>query len=154
MLAGFIQLIHILVCVGLIVIVLLQADKGEGLAGAFGGGASSTVFGERGSGGFMSKLTTTMAVVFMITSLIIAVYVPRWEEASPSAQYSAPAMPMAPAAMPGLPIQVPETGAAQTAAPVAPAAVTAEPVAAPAPVAAPVAAPAPVAGEAPAAGTN
>ncbi|HQB82774.1 MAG TPA: preprotein translocase subunit SecG, partial [Candidatus Rifleibacterium sp.] len=90
MLAGFIQLIHILVCVGLIVIVLLQADKGEGLAGAFGGGASSTVFGERGSGGFMSKLTTTMAVVFMITSLIIAVYVPRWEEASPSAQYSAP----------------------------------------------------------------
>lgn len=157
MLAGFIQLIHILVCVGLIVIVLLQADKGEGLAGAFGGGASSTVFGERGSGGFMSKLTTTMAVVFMITSLIIAVYVPRWEEASPSAQYSAPAMPMAPAAMPGLPIQVPETGAAQTAAPVAPvapAAVTAEPVAAPAPIAAPVAAPAPVAGEAPAAGTN
>ncbi|HOI88938.1 MAG TPA: preprotein translocase subunit SecG [Candidatus Rifleibacterium sp.] len=157
MLAGFIQLIHILVCVGLIVIVLLQADKGEGLAGAFGGGASSTVFGERGSGGFMSKLTTTMAVVFMITSLIIAVYVPRWEEASPSAQYSAPSMPMAPAAMPGLPIQVPETGAAQTAAPVAPvapAAVTAEPVAAPAPIAAPVAAPAPVAGEAPAAGTN
>ncbi len=69
MLAGFIQLIHILVCVGLIVIVLLQADKGEGLAGAFGGGASSTVFGERGSGGFMSKQTTTLAVVIMITTL-------------------------------------------------------------------------------------
>lgn len=155
MLAGFIQLIHILVCVGLIVIVLLQADKGEGLAGAFGGGASSTVFGERGSGGFMSKLTTTMAVIFMITSLVIAVYVPRWEEASPSAHYSVPAAaPMAPAAMPGLPIQVPETGAAQTAAPVAPvapAAATAEPVAAPVTAPAPVAAPAPVTGEAPAA---
>ncbi len=101
MLAGFIQLIHILVCVGLIVVVLLQADKGEGLAGAFGGGASSTVFGERGSGGFMSKLTTTMAVVFMITSLIIAVYVPHWEEAQPQINYSQGAtMPMA---MPGMP---------------------------------------------------
>ncbi len=101
MLAGFIQLIHILVCVGLIVVVLLQADKGEGLAGAFGGGASSTVFGERGSGGFMSKLTTTMAVVFMITSLIIAVYVPRWEEAKTPINYSqGSAMPMT---MPGMP---------------------------------------------------
>ncbi len=170
MLAGFIQLIHILVCVGLIVIVLLQADKGEGLAGAFGGGASSTVFGERGSGGFMSKLTTTMAVIFMITSLIIAVYIPRWEEANPSAQYSAPAAaPMAPAAMPGLPIQVPDTSAAPMTpvAPVAPVAVTAEPVAVPAPaavtaepVAAPVTAPVAPAGEAvpapaaPAAGNN
>lgn len=147
MLAGFIQLIHILVCVGLIVIVLLQADKGEGLAGAFGGGASSTVFGERGSGGFMSKLTTTMAIVFMITSLVIAVFIPRWEDASP-AQYSAPAA--APMSVPGLPIQVPDTSAAPAAvttepaaaqapiapvtpvAPVAPAAVTAEPAAAPA----------------------
>ncbi|HNX74950.1 MAG TPA: preprotein translocase subunit SecG [Candidatus Rifleibacterium sp.] len=145
MLAGFIQLIHILVCVGLIVIVLLQADKGEGLSGAFGGGASSTVFGERGSGGFMSRLTTTMAVVFMITSLIIAVYLPRWEVPTASSQYSSPApMPMAPIAVPGgLPIQVPDTSAA----PMAPAA--AQPVAAPAvPVTAPVSAPV---GEAPAA---
>ncbi len=146
MLAGFIQLIHILVCVGLIVIVLLQADKGEGLSGAFGGGASSTVFGERGSGGFMSKLTTSMAVVFMITSLIIAVYIPRWEESNP-AQYSAPAsMPMAPAAIPGgLPIQVPDTSAA----PVAPAA--AQPVAAPVVPVTPAPAALPVTGEAPAA---
>jgi preprotein translocase subunit SecG len=152
MLAGFIQLIHILVCVGLIIIVLLQADKGEGLAGAFGGGASSTVFGERGSGGFMSKLTTSMAVVFMITSLIIAVYIPRWEEANPSAQYSAPAAaPMAPAAMPGLPIQVPDTSAVPVA-PAAPVAVTAEPAATP--VAAPVAPVAETAPTAPAAGSN
>ncbi|MDD2999144.1 MAG: preprotein translocase subunit SecG [Erysipelotrichia bacterium] len=105
MLAGFIQLIHILVCVGLIVIVLLQADKGEGLAGAFGGGASSTVFGERGSGGFMSKLTTTMAVIFMITSLIIAVYVPRWETSTQGTSMSTPA----PAQMPGLP-ELPDSG--------------------------------------------
>lgn len=128
LLAGFIQLIHILVCIGLIVIVLLQADKGEGLAGAFGGGASTTVFGERGSGGFMSKLTTTMAVIFMITSLIIAVYIPRWEEKAPQVNYTGGAMPMAPMAVPGMPVL--PTGDA--AVPVAPAGETA-----PAPVAAP-----------------
>ena len=158
MLAGFIQLIHILVCVGLIVIVLLQADKGEGLAGAFGGGASSTVFGERGSGGFMSKLTTTMAVVFMITSLVIAVFVPRWEETTPTINYSQNAGSSMPMAMPGMPaVEIPVDApiAVPAAAPVtAPAAQVAEPVAAPVavPVAAPTAEPvAPVApmGEAP-----
>lgn len=119
MLAGLIQFVHVIVCVGLIVIVLLQADKGEGLAGAFGGGASSTVFGERGAGGFMSKLTTSMAVIFMITSLVISVYVPRWESAapaSPAIELSSPVTPSAavpvapvaaPAAMPTIPITVP-----------------------------------------------
>ncbi|GAB4277581.1 MAG: hypothetical protein Kow0029_20350 [Candidatus Rifleibacteriota bacterium] len=116
MLAAFIKFIHILVCIGLIIIVLLQADKGEGLAGAFGGGASSTVFGERGSGGFMSKLTTTMAIVFMITSLIISVWVPRWEAASPSSQAielsspsAATTAPVAP--VPTVPVTVPAPGA-------------------------------------------
>ena len=121
MLAGLIQFIHIIVCIGLIVIVLLQADKGEGLAGAFGGGASSTVFGERGAGGFMSKLTTSMAIVFMITSLIISVWVPRWIDANASAapaiELSSPsAAPIAPAAVPApvgteVPVTVPQTPA-------------------------------------------
>ena len=133
MLAGFIQLIHILVCFGLIVVVLLQADKGEGLAGAFGGGASSTVFGERGSGGFMSKLTTTMAIVFMITSLIIAVYVPRWEDPQTVVNYSQGATSM-PMAIPGMPaVDVPVTPAPMAADPIA--APTAAPVAPIAPVA-------------------
>jgi preprotein translocase subunit SecG len=131
MLAGLIQFIHVVVCVGLIVIVLLQADKGEGLAGAFGGGASSTVFGERGVGGFMSKVTTTMAIVFMVTSLIISVYVPRWETeapatapvelSSPSAQpvmpaplpSAAPIAPVAPIGMPQTPMESPETPAGE-----------------------------------------
>ncbi|MGM0599021.1 MAG: preprotein translocase subunit SecG [Candidatus Rifleibacteriota bacterium] len=115
MLAGLIQFIHVVVCVGLIVIVLLQADKGEGLAGAFGGGASSTVFGERGAGGFMSKLTTSMAIIFMITSLIISVYVPRWqvenpvsssgiELSSPAAPEGAPEGNTPTPALPGAPI--------------------------------------------------
>ncbi len=130
MLAGFVQFIHIIVCIGLIVIVLLQADKGEGLAGAFGGGASSTVFGERGAGGFMSKLTTSMAIVFMITSLIISVWVPRWEEASAN---NAPAVELS----------SPSTGSVtpmETAAPVAP---TSDiPITVPAPTPAPTPAPA------------
>lgn len=113
MLAGFIQFIHIIVCIGLIVVVLLQADKGEGLAGAFGGGASSTIFGERGAGGFMSKLTTAMAIVFMITSLIISVWAPRWQESvavsSPAIELSSPPVP-SPAPItstPGVPTTIP-----------------------------------------------
>ena len=75
-----IKVIHFVVCIGLIVVVLLQADKGEGLAGAFGGGSSNTVFGDRGSGGIMTKVTTGMAIVFMLTSLIISIWVPKWSD--------------------------------------------------------------------------
>lgn len=76
--AVMIKIIHFIVCIGLIVVVLLQADKGEGLAGAFGGGASGTVFGNRGDGGVIAKATSTMAVIFMITSLVISIWLPRW----------------------------------------------------------------------------
>ncbi|MFH1278885.1 MAG: preprotein translocase subunit SecG [Candidatus Eisenbacteria bacterium] len=67
-------IIHVLNCVLLIVVVLLQSSKGGGLAGAFGGGqTSSAVFGGRGAGTFLSKLTTALAVVFMLTSLTLTV---------------------------------------------------------------------------------
>ena len=75
-----IKIVHFVVCIGLIVVVLLQADKGEGLAGAFGGGATGAVFGDRGSGGIMTKITTGMAIVFMFTSLTISIWLPRWSE--------------------------------------------------------------------------
>lgn len=65
----FLNSVHILACVALIVIVLLQADKGEGLSGAFGGGASSAIFGKRGASGFMAKVTAISAIVFMVTTL-------------------------------------------------------------------------------------
>jgi len=56
------------VCIALILVVLMQSAKGEGLAGAtaFGGGVSSAVFGGRGAASFLSKATTVLAVVFMI----------------------------------------------------------------------------------------
>ncbi len=115
-LAVIVKILHFIVCIGLIVVVLLQADKGEGLAGAFGGGASTTLFGDRGDGGVISKITSGMAIVFMFTSLLLAVWVPGWTEqgnagkggvslSTQPAPTSMPAMPV-----PGLPTGVP-TGA-------------------------------------------
>lgn len=58
---------HVIVCVALIVVVLMQSSKGDGLAGtAFSGGLSGAVFGGRGAAGFLSKATTVLAVVFMV----------------------------------------------------------------------------------------
>ena len=71
----FLSIIHILACVALIVIVLLQADKGEGLSGAFGGGGSYAVFGKRGATGVIAKLTTLAAVIFMLTSFGLTYFV-------------------------------------------------------------------------------
>ena len=59
--------LHIMVCVLLIILVLLQSGK-EGMGVIFGGGNTS-VFGSGGAGGILAKLTTLMAVIFVITSL-------------------------------------------------------------------------------------
>ena len=65
-------IIHVIVCLMLIAIVLLQSGKGAEMGAAFGG-SSQTIFGSRGAATFLSKLTTIAAVVFMITSLTLAV---------------------------------------------------------------------------------
>jgi preprotein translocase subunit SecG len=68
----FLVIIHILVCVSLIIVVLLQSSKGEGLAGAFGGGGlSGAVFGGRGAATFLSKATSFLAIAFMVTSIVL-----------------------------------------------------------------------------------
>jgi len=64
--------IHIIVCIALIMIVLLQTGKGTDMGAAFGGGSSQTLFGSSGASTFLSKATTLAAVVFMLTSLILA----------------------------------------------------------------------------------
>ena len=64
--------IHIIVCIALIMIVLLQTGKGADMGAAFGGGSSQTLFGSTGASTFLSKATTVAAVVFMLTSLILA----------------------------------------------------------------------------------
>lgn len=70
----FLLTLHILVCIALIVIVLLQAGKGAQAGASFGGGASQTVFGASGGRSFMSKMTTAAAFVFMLTSLSLAYF--------------------------------------------------------------------------------
>ncbi|MBI4639597.1 MAG: preprotein translocase subunit SecG [Candidatus Tectomicrobia bacterium] len=64
-------LIHVVVALALILIVLLQTGKGASLGSAFGG-ASQTVFGSRGAGSFLGKVTTAAAILFMLTSLTLA----------------------------------------------------------------------------------
>jgi len=65
-------IIHILVCVFLILVVLLQSGRAADLAGAFGGGGSQTALGSRGAATLLSKATTITAVLFMLTSLGLA----------------------------------------------------------------------------------
>jgi preprotein translocase subunit SecG len=71
---GLILVLHLLICVVLILVVLLQSGKGGGLAGAFGGmgGAGQTLFGGRGAATFLSKATTVLGIAFMASSLMLA----------------------------------------------------------------------------------
>ena len=62
--------IHVIVSLGLILVVLLQTGKAD-MGAVFGGGSSSTIFGSSGAGNFLTRLTTGMAIVFMITSLTL-----------------------------------------------------------------------------------
>ena len=64
--------IHIVVCIALIMIVLLQTGKGADMGAAFGGGGSQTLFGSTGASTFLSKATTAAAIIFMLTSLALA----------------------------------------------------------------------------------
>lgn len=64
--------IHVLVCFLMIASILLQSGKGAEIGAAFGG-SSQTVFGSRGPGTFLSKVTVTTAIIFMLTSLSLAI---------------------------------------------------------------------------------
>src|SRR5205814_6929508 len=70
-------IVHVLVCLFLIVVVLLQSGKAADLAGAFGGMGSQTAFGPRGSATLLSKATTGSAILFMITSLSLSIVATR-----------------------------------------------------------------------------
>jgi preprotein translocase subunit SecG len=90
--------VHILVCAALILIVLLQAGKGAEMGAAFGG-ASQTIFGSAGAMGFLSKLTTIAAVIFMITSLLLTFTSSR-RASTVMKERPAPTAPSAPSEMP------------------------------------------------------
>lgn len=64
-------ILHVLICIGLILSILLQSGKGADLGAAFGG-SSQTLFGSAGAVPFLNKLTTGVAIAFMVTSLSLA----------------------------------------------------------------------------------
>ena len=90
--------LHIIVCFILIMVVLLQSGKAADLAGAFGGGGSQTALGSRGAATILTKATTIAAVLFMMTSLGLALLGSRrgggsvLDESAPPEQ-TAPAVP-------------------------------------------------------------
>src|SRR5215472_18545266 len=111
-----ITIIHVLVSIGLILVVLLQTGKAD--MGAVFGGSSSTIFGSSGAGNFLTRLTTGMAIVFMMTSLTLGYFAGRkpsssiFDTRSPVAE-PRPASPSGVATQP----QSAPSGGAQPAAP-------------------------------------
>ncbi|HEY4716573.1 MAG TPA: preprotein translocase subunit SecG [bacterium] len=65
----FITAVHIVVCIFLILVVLMQMGKGAELSSMFGGSSSQSVFGSSGPGNFLEKLTIGAAIIFMVTSV-------------------------------------------------------------------------------------
>jgi preprotein translocase subunit SecG len=117
-----ITIIHILSCIFLVLVVLLQTGKGADMGAVFGG-SSSTVFGSSGAGTFLTRLTTATAVVFMLTSLSLTYFSSRRNTATVFDSAPPVAAPAPEAAAPPAPAPEPEANApAPQAAPVEPAA--------------------------------
>lgn len=66
--------LHIIIAFALVGVILLQRGQGADMGVSFGGGGAQTLFGSRGSGSFMGKLTGGLAAGFMITSLMLALF--------------------------------------------------------------------------------
>jgi preprotein translocase subunit SecG len=110
----FVIFLHIVACLFLIAVVLLQQGKGQDLASAFGGGGTQTAFGPRGSATVLSRATTILAGLFMVTSLALTIIRPSRSgvldavpaavatpsPAATSAPVTVPAAPAAPAEAP------------------------------------------------------
>ena len=116
---SLVLIVHIVVCIFLIIVVLLQSGKAADLAGAFGGMGSQTAFGPRGSATLLSKATTVSAILFMLTSLSLSIIASRQSGLGTSVldtttQKSAPAVPVqtqAPVPAQTAPAGVPTGGA-------------------------------------------
>jgi preprotein translocase subunit SecG len=103
-----VTVIHVIVSIGLILVVLLQQGKGAEVGAVFGG-SSSTIFGSSGAGNFLTKMTTGMAIVFMMTSLTLGYFAGRkpsatiFDSRTPAAEPRANTPPAAPEKTPNSP---------------------------------------------------
>ncbi|MGA3099077.1 MAG: preprotein translocase subunit SecG [Bryobacteraceae bacterium] len=110
-------LLHVVVCIFLIIVVLLQSGKAADLAGAFGGMGSQTAFGPRGSATLLSKATTVSAVLFMLTSLSLSILATNRAGVGTTVLQETGGVPtktQAPVPLPGSPSPAPGGGAPMT----------------------------------------
>jgi len=73
MIETLVTILHILTCIALILVIILQSGKGGGVSAAFGGGAGAAL-GQRSAGTVLGKFTAIAAGVFMVTSMVLAVF--------------------------------------------------------------------------------
>lgn len=101
-----ITVLHVLLCLFLIIVILLQTGKGGDMGAAFGGGGGGgSTFGGRGAGSFLSKTTAVVATLFMVTSLSLAILSSRIDEESVIGDDTVPlesTVPEIPAPKPGV----------------------------------------------------
>jgi len=102
-------IVHVVVCLFLIIVVLLQSGKAADLAGAFGGMGSQTAFGPRGSATLLSKATTISAILFMVTSLSLSILATRNAGLGTTVLESAPSKSSAPTPAKSAPVPAPVT---------------------------------------------
>ena len=108
-----ITIIHVIVSIGLILVVLLQTGKGAEVGAVFGG-SSSTIFGSSGAGNFLTRLTTGMAIVFMITSLSLGYFAGKkpaatiFDRRSSPTETRTPSQPIAPVQQQPAPVNPPQ----------------------------------------------
>jgi preprotein translocase subunit SecG len=86
--------IHVIVCILLILIILLQSGKGATMGASFGAGSSQTLFGPTGPASILTKITTGVAIIFMITSLTLAMLSSRVSDSSVMESLSATKAPV------------------------------------------------------------
>jgi preprotein translocase subunit SecG len=98
---GLIVVLHIIVCIFLIFVVLLQQGRSADLAGAFGGQGSQTAFGPRAAANWLTRITTYSAIVFMCTSITLTILYTRAGTASHSVLQGGKSAPISAPAKPG-----------------------------------------------------
>jgi preprotein translocase subunit SecG len=125
---SFLSVFHILLCIVLVLIILMQSGSAADLAGAFGGAGSQTAFGPRSAATFLTKATVWCATMFMLTSIVLSLHqttgVPGinsvLSKASAPQQTSQPAKAPAPS-KPAVPVHLPSPASSAPAAPAKPA---------------------------------